>query len=286
MRWGVVPSPALSLTRRHSVGCFFRQPQQHRIVFPCGGSLGTRRNRLTGADWLWWWAGVPGEWFGCLVQAKRLVPGRTGPTFGFDYRPRPSTADPAPPAQVQRLLDAADLLGVPAAYVLYRSPVLGLPGAWRCASIEPDWHTGAATFVAAPIVYEWFQYGWEADLGLTRPIECLTCLTGCGPDQSILAWYAARLADPEVRRILRAPPSTAARRAFRSLFTDSVALRSAQFRGRTADEVDRMHSGFPLGEHFIRGVREPPEYVLAVLEGQVVDDVPEIVAGIVVVSDE
>jgi hypothetical protein len=51
-----------------------------------------------------------------------------------------------------------------------------------------------------------------------------------------------------------------------------------------------MHSGFPLGEHFVQGVRELPWYLQAILSGDEPDaDLPEHidrVAGVVIVSDE
>jgi hypothetical protein len=121
----------------------------------------SEESQLTAADWLWWWQGEPSEWFGCLVQAKRLKrrAGRVG--FDFEYRPSPSSVQPNPPTQLQRLLDAADALDVPAAYLLFRSPTLGLPGPWQCTHLAPDWHTGAATFLPAAVVHEWAVYGRE-----------------------------------------------------------------------------------------------------------------------------
>ena len=244
-------------------------------------------SHYTGADWLWWWEGAEDEWFGCLVQAKRLIADPRGPTFGFDYRTSSSPANPDPPSQIQRLLDAADALDVPAAYILYRSPVLGPPEPWSCPTVEPDWDTAAATFLAAAVVHEWHCYARHADLSATRPIECLACEGLCGNDLANLSWYARNLADPSVRSILTAPPTTAARRAFRALFSEVVRLRATQFRGRAPDVADKMHSGFPLGEHFARGVREPPWYVLSVLSGEDLEDAPDLdqAAGVVIVSD-
>jgi len=244
-------------------------------------------SHYTGADWLWWWEGAPDEWFGCLVQAKRLIVGPAGLTFGFDYRTGASTANPDPPFQIQRLLDAADALEVPAAYILYRSPVLGSAEPWSCPTVEPDWDTAAATFVAAAVVNEWHWYARHADLSATRPIECLACEGLCGNDLAVLSWYAHSLADPSVRRILTAPPTTAARRAFRALFSEVVRLRATQFRGQAPDVADQMHSGFLLGEHFARGVRQPPWYAASVLSEGDLEDAPDLdqAAGVVIVSD-
>ena len=60
-----------------------------------------------------------------------------------------------------------------------------------------------------------------------------------------------------MRHVLTAAPSTAARRAFRQLFTEVVRLRSLQS-AQTIEATDRMNSGFELGQHFARGPREPP----------------------------
>jgi hypothetical protein len=48
-----------------------------------------------------------------------------------------------------------------------------------------------------------------------------------------------------------------------------------------------MHSGFALGTHFARGVRPPPWYVEAALEDEVIlDDLPDGVAGVVIVTED
>lgn len=246
-------------------------------------------SRYTGADWLWWWEGDPDEWFGCLVQAKRvgLVAGEL--TFGYDYRPTPSAAVPEPPSQIRRLLDAADTLAVPAAYLLYRSPVLGYPDQWSCPQIEPGWESCAAAFIAAAVVNEWHVYGRSPDFETMRPVECFACDGRCAPDMARLAWYARGLAEPSVRDLLSKAPTTVARRAFRALFSELVQLRATQLRGNAPDMADEMHSGFRLGEHFMRGVREPPWYVAAALAGEPVTDLAgglEEVAGVVIVSDD
>lgn len=249
----------------------------------------TRReeSRDTGADWLWWWEGDPDQWFGCLVQAKRLRLSAGSATFDYSYRPAPSGAEPDPPTQLQRLLDASDRLGVPAAYLLYRTPALGLPDDWACQTIPSSWRSASVTFIAAAIVHERTSYGFDLDLDAVRPIDCLACDGRCGDDMARLAWYSQNLADPEVRRILRAPPTTAARRAFRALFSDVVQLRATQLRGAAPDQLDRFHSGFALGEHFSRGIRQPPWYVQATLSGEDITDLKDLpdVAGVVIVRD-
>lgn len=65
-----------------------------------------------GADWLWWFVDVTGEGFGLLVQAKRLKFERSQPTIDFGYQSGGES-------QMDKLFRAADIFGVPAAYVLY-----------------------------------------------------------------------------------------------------------------------------------------------------------------------
>jgi hypothetical protein len=95
------------------------------------------------------------------------------------------------------------------------------------------------------------------------------------------------LADPAVRRTLTAPPTTAAHRAFRALFSEVVDSRATQFRARAPVVADQMHSGFRLGEHFTRGARRPPWYVNSILRGDDFEDGTELaqVTGVVIVSD-
>jgi hypothetical protein len=67
---------------------------------------------LVGADWLWWFVDDTGEGFGLLVQAKRLKFEHSQPTIDFGYQSGGES-------QMDKLLRAADIFGVPAAYVLY-----------------------------------------------------------------------------------------------------------------------------------------------------------------------
>jgi len=243
-------------------------------------------SRLSGADWVWWWQGDDKRWFGCLVQAKRLMRTAAGETFDYAFRPVASASNPTPPRQIERLLTASDILKVPAAYMLYRSPVLGPPGGWSCPTLSPDWKTGASTFVPAAVVHEWLYHDEAADLSHVRPVDCLACDGLCGDDLAILAWYARNLADSEVRRLLMAPPNSAAAKAFRSLFSAAAQLRFTQFRA-TSGQDDAYHSGFRFADHLARGYRVAPWYVSSVLDGEEVDasDVGAGV-GVVIVRNE
>ena len=66
-----------------------------------------------GADWFWWFIDGSGECFGVLVQAKKLL--RRGSRWHIDFGYQSGDRQ-----QLYKLLDAADLFDVPAAYALYR----------------------------------------------------------------------------------------------------------------------------------------------------------------------
>jgi hypothetical protein len=70
-------------------------------------------NQRSGADWIWWWHGST-DWFGGLVQAKRLKQRNQREGYELNYRPRRSRR-----RQVDVLLSASARLQVPATYALY-----------------------------------------------------------------------------------------------------------------------------------------------------------------------
>jgi len=239
-------------------------------------------SNYTGADWIWWWEGPPGEWFGCLVQAKRLTAHRDGPRFDYSYTP---TRDGAMP-QVDQLIAAADHLDIPAAYVLYWAPNVGSPGPWACGAIAPDFDAAAVTFIAAGVVHEWLAMGYQPNLRLLHPLECLACDQRCDAGSGAMSWYSHTLGDARLRSILLARPDTAAKSAFRALFSSMAMLRNAQMSApANLDTADTTHSGFPLTEHFVRGFRGAPHYVEAILAGESPDlgGLEEHAAGVVVV---
>jgi hypothetical protein len=94
-------------------------------------------SRVTGADWEWWLGDGPGRpWFGMRVQAKKLKQLRAG-VFGYDFGYTP-TAVPRI-RQVDRLIEAASRVGLPAVFALYNGPQLDLDEfAWGCCHFEPE----------------------------------------------------------------------------------------------------------------------------------------------------
>lgn len=250
-------------------------------------------SRHTGADWLWWWVGSIGA-FGSLVQAKRLARHATGVTFDYAYRPQPSTANPDPPRQIDRLLSAAAVLEVPAAYALYQARTLPCPNRWHCSEQEPVWPTSAATFVPAAVVHGWLTAPETSDYSLLRPIDCMACPGTCGDDAAMLQFYAVRFADNAVAELLALSPTDLAVAAARAMFVSTVRMRLGQFRATQPQGVDVTHAGFPLGQDLLRGFREsPPWYVIDALDGRApnLDDVAggnrlDDLQGVIVVSVE
>lgn len=230
----------------------------------------TRReeNRHTGADWLWWWVGSLGS-FGSLVQAKRLKRHARGVSFDYAYRPQASSASPEPPRQIDRLLSAAGILEVPAAYALYQARTLPSPERWHCAEQEPVWPTSATTFIPAAVVHNWLATPDLADYSLLRPIDCMACPGTCGNDAAVLQFYVSRFADEDVAELLALSPADLAVAAARAMLIPTVRMRLAQFRAAQPRGVDVTHTGFALGQDVRRGFRqETPWYVMDAMEGR------------------
>lgn len=86
------------------------RPQVRFIPFNPSQEGGSRHRTGLGADWMWWWIAPSGVCFGVLVQAKNLRRRTNGWSIDLEYRNKRQLSD---------LLEASDVLGVPAAYLLY-----------------------------------------------------------------------------------------------------------------------------------------------------------------------
>ncbi|MFF7134362.1 DUF6615 family protein [Streptomyces sp. NPDC008196] len=69
-----------------------------------------RQEAKVGSDWLWWWRDTSGTCFGMLVQAKSLKQERGKWNIDFNY---------GKGRQIDRLIDTAAILQIPAIYTIY-----------------------------------------------------------------------------------------------------------------------------------------------------------------------
>lgn len=126
---------------------------------------------LSGSDWIWWWQGPNGKGFAALVQAKRVKSSWGLSCFDYDYR-TPSTGV----RQIDRLMSAGSMLGVPALYVLYTDPQYGKPS-FACPVAQDRQTLAAATFLSA---YEVDRAHSESrSFRGVHPLECMACDRGC-----------------------------------------------------------------------------------------------------------
>ena len=259
-----------------------------------------RQEAATGADWLWWWRGTAGEWFGALVQAKRNKPRLGGPWYDFGY------ASSNGARQVESLLQSAAHLGVPAVYVLYNHPAV--PD-WSCLASpccyvgRESWRTRLGVAVLPALLAGSLAGFEEVAPCFSRPLECLACRV---PLRGHTSWLGPDIRDPQLQAFLQEePPAGGARQVARMLLAQLQDLRAQQFGVATQDVVhrpsvspdavfkelpdDRGHFGEPYFEHVLRGLRSrAPWYIEELVQGGLVDGVAQElpdVAGVVIVDD-
>lgn len=279
-------------------------PRGHPTVFSR-----QEESRLFGADWLWWFEDRE-EWFGVLVQAKRLRADGTGSPYSFDYTPRPSPRDPSPPSQRERLLRASRSLGVPAVYALYNSNLLprDTPASRYCcddACEERPWRRLGVAWVPALLVDYLVSMGGEV-LGQMLPLDCLGCDAILKRTRRGVARAFAGDAWSEVSSLYTDPNPTLGRRIAMVLVDQMLSVRIGLFRdaarigpmpatglgGRVFPVApdDVGHFSEPYFDHVLRGLRlGPPEHVVRLMEGVPLEEAgPELesVDGVTVVRRE
>jgi len=268
-------------------------------------------SRFTGADWLWWWTDGH-EWFGSLVQAKRMKAGRRA--YDFGYTPRPSTSNPHPVPQVERLLRTARQLDVPAVYALYNAGELPRGAQGRCTE-RPGYetpHTRLQVAYLPALIADHLNRMKRSSavdvLPWSSPIECIACPRR---DRSVLPIGVDRFKQPDLVRFLLEATHPLPRRVAKALLDPIAVLRLSQYWDArpvdAADEIrgigaadrtgsvfrrlplDQGHLSEPYVEHVLRGLRsEPPEYLGALLDGMPPEELGDTfrgVRGVVVVSD-
>lgn len=271
----------------------------------------TRReeSRFTGADWFWWWTDGH-EWFGSLVQAKRLK--SSAGKYGFEYKPRATRSNPKPIPQVDRLLEAARLLGVPAVYSLYSAGNLPSGSVGQCTE-WPGYETPRSRLQVSylpALIASHARNAKAADiLSSAAPIECLACP---GRSRTISPFVANLAEDGDLLAFLRAAEHGLPRRVAKALLEPIVELRLGHFRELALEPLDQAevlndlevpgsrvfrsvpldqgHYAEPYLEHVLRGLRnEPPRYLDALLDGVPPEEFGaafQDVRGVILVSGE
>ena len=254
----------------------------------------------TGADWLWWCVDGAGEAFGMLVQAKRIHWNPTRATFDFTHR-----IGEARVLQFDRLVEAADVLGVPPVYALYCGDPAERRGL-RCSRMHRQDECEACSPATVSLVSELavrqyltttvapaddvLQYGVPAEYISRENIDHWATL-----------WLSEFAADPELERFLL-EPQDGARRVARHVFEVVARARYGQLELATADQAaeqltdarvfrqlpsDTGHFSEPYFETILRGLRSaPPDYVAALIAGENLGatDVPGPVDGVAVLT--
>lgn len=247
-----------------------------------------------GADWFWWFLDSSGECFGVLIQAKKLL--RRGSRWHIDFGYQSGHR-----RQLYKLLDAADLLDVPAAYVLYcgdteyrRELACGPQHvAFPCPLCERS----SVSALSGPCAKYAVEYDWTAERAFQRadPLEDLIAPEGDDPrvlDLNI------RAVPSDLREFLLRPQSGArqvAKRFFaqvtnlrREAFATAVSLLAPPISGRIFEvtPTDQGHFGLAYYDHVLRGLRHSlPDDIRALIQDGEVPDSNEYagLAGIAVV---
>ncbi len=235
--------------------------------------------KSVGSDWLWWWHDAARrEWFGMLVQAKRMRFSDGRWSLRVKYK-----------EQFEDLLAASDLLHVPAVYCIYvgglqmrSSPSAHHPNAAKCA----DCRRRSISLVPA---FQFVDIGdgvRDQDSAARRVFEEGIALEAlCDPQcrtGAVVALNTERIQDPDLQQFLT-EPQDGARAIAKEILNLLARRRIAQFRVGTSairhattgdvvfDELpqDRGHFPRPYFEHVLRGMRErAPRYVEELLAGE------------------
>ncbi|BCJ65736.1 hypothetical protein [Polymorphospora rubra] len=270
-------------------------PAARYIPFKRNQEGGTPTSSGTGADWLWWWLSPTGECFGMLVQAKNLK--RIGKRWAVDL-------EYAKRKQIIDLLNASDLLEVPAVYALYCGDPAYRPdltcGEGHTSDTLDRCHRSGVCALPALIASQLATFSaldppGQAAIEAYQNAIPLEDLADTSLGTPVVHDLNLRHIDGKLLEFLTQPQATA-RGIAKKIFEMVSRMRSGQFalavsEHRRVDEnafvfanlpTDRGHFGVPYFDHVLRGLRrQPPDYLVAMAGG---DDPPawlsRLVAGI------
>lgn len=259
-----------------------------------------------GSDMIWWWVDRSGECFGCLIQAKNIKQDGRQWRIGFQH-PHNSGE------QLRRLFATADLLHLPAGFLLYagdqayrermgctsqhrnRAPCHARPGA-------------AVTLVPALAAEREIQFAesapWHPDRSAVE-VFCqwalpLIDVTAPGPYGAGPLYRGLNLGDaPRELREFLCTDQVGARKVARHVFDAVGRMAMGQYALATpttmidADAACvfsqlpdlRGHFTVPYFGHMLRGLRrELPGYVEQCLSGDVPENLARHVDGVVLIQ--
>lgn len=171
---------------------------------------------VTGADWEWWLTNGR-EWVGLLIQAK-VLKAKANLYSSIKHKVRGR-------AQIDVLLDQANLKGIPALYFFYNHSLLTFPKlSWNCFSTPPQIEQLGCTVAFAAAVKPLIRQGGVGISTLAPvsvPLRCLVCCRGfAGSDDDpslprrtngVVRFLAERAAGDAVRfdipRLRSEPPA-------------------------------------------------------------------------------
>ena len=257
-----------------------------------------RAESITGSDWVWWWTDGT-EWFGSLVQAKRLHRSTSGYRIDIMYNNG---------LQKETLKDAARLLEVVPLYCIFAGPTdfrLDVncgnthvrENCLRCESLG----VAVVPAIAAERPYVFSQTGDSAARKVLTVAACLEDLalpaTPLGDSRVPDLNLNHQNLDPDVRAFLM-QPQTGVRNVAKDIFKIVSELRSLQFSAATLDATlesgvedavfrvlpeDRGHFSESYFHHCLRGLRRrPPAYVDSILQGEEAK-LPPNVSGVTII---
>jgi hypothetical protein len=254
-------------------------PRVRYVPFTRNQEGGNRTNAGTGADWLWWWMAPTGECFGMLTQAKNLKKEHQRWHVDLRYHDR---------RQITDLLNASDILRVPAVYVLYCGGPAYRPdlicGMHTADASDPCQRSAVSVLpglVANQIVVH-ASLDWPGESGVDAyqssiPLEDLADLA-IGSD--VVPDLNLGHIDGELYEFLT-QSQTGVRAVAKKIFSGVSRMRSGQFSLAVAERtklgtdvvfdelpIDEGHFGVPYFDHIFRGLRPVlPDYLTAIANG-------------------